>query len=99
MENRREKRIRLALPVQLSVIQDDGSLTSENEAKLRDLSKGGCAVLHERGIPVGSRVAVQISLDEDLANKFGNSQLSARGVVCRVQKQEPDYLLSIRFFK
>lgn len=99
MDLRREKRIRLALPVQLSLIQDDGTITPEKEGKLRDLSRGGCAVLHEREIPVGSRVAIQITLDEDHAKKFGNPQLSARGVVCRVQKQDPDFLLSIRFFK
>ena len=99
MENRREKRIRLALPVQLSLIQDDGNITPEKEGKLHDLSKGGCAVIHERELPVGSRVAVQIALDEELAAKFGNQQLSARGVVCRIQKQGSDYLLSIRFFK
>lgn len=99
MDLRREKRIRLTLPVLLSLIQDDGSTTPEKEGKLRDLSRGGCAVLHEREVPVGSRVAVQITLDEDLAKKFGNQQLSARGVVCRVQRQDPDFLLSIRFFK
>jgi c-di-GMP-binding flagellar brake protein YcgR len=99
MEHRREKRIRLALPVQLSVIQDDGSTIREKEAKLRDLSKGGCAVIHERELPIGSRVAVQITLDEEHAAKFGNQQLSARGVICRIQKQDAEFLLSIRFFK
>jgi c-di-GMP-binding flagellar brake protein YcgR len=99
MENRREKRILLALPVQLSLIQEDGSTIREKEAKLRDLSKGGCAILHEREIPIGSRVALQITLDEEHAAKFGKQQLSARGAICRIQKQNSEFLLSIRFFK
>ena len=97
MEQRRQKRLKLELPVKICLLDQEG--TPEQEGRLYDLSAGGCAVHFEREIPIGTRVQVRIKLDETLAAKFNKPELTARGAVCRIEHHRDEYLLSIRFFK
>jgi hypothetical protein len=99
MDLRKQKRVRIDLPVKLSVLDESGAVAEQREGKLQDLSKGGCAVIYFRELPVGTRTQVEIRLDDARAEKFGKRQLSVKGAVCRIQKKQKEFLLSIRFFR
>lgn len=101
IEQRRQKRVRLDLPVRIHLLTgDDSHLEPFGTGKLHDLSAGGCAFHYHQEIPIGTRVEVQIELDENLTKKFQKPVLTARGAICRIEKHEgKEYLLSVRFFK
>lgn len=98
-DNRAQKRIRLSLPVHVTMIQADHSLGAESVGVLYDLSVGGCAFHHVQELPIGERVQLRIELNEQLAERFRKPVLTARGVIIRCVREEPhhDFLVSIRF--
>jgi c-di-GMP-binding flagellar brake protein YcgR len=98
-ELRRQKRLHLDLPIQVTLLDQLKDLPSESEGKLHDLSAGGCAFFHTNEIPVGSRVQVRIELDEALKKRFRKQELTARGAIVRIEKHSSEFLLSVRFFK
>jgi len=96
---RKSKRIRVALPVRVTLFDEEHAATKEMEGKLQDLSVGGCSIHAQQEIPIGDRVQVQIELDEHYANKFHQQQLTARGAVIRSLRKDSGILISIRFTK
>jgi c-di-GMP-binding flagellar brake protein YcgR len=96
-EQRRQKRLRLELPVRITLL--DREEEAELVARLYDLSAGGCAVHIDHEIAIGTRVQVRITLDEHLTERFGKPELTARGAVCRLERHMDQFLVSIRFFK
>ncbi|HSE39164.1 MAG TPA: PilZ domain-containing protein [Acidobacteriota bacterium] len=98
-ELRRQKRLHLDLPVQVTLQDEVKGFPSELEGKLYDLSPGGCAFIYDQEIPIGTRVQVKITLNEALSRKFNKSKLTARGAICRIQHRAQGKLLSVRFFK
>lgn len=98
-DNRTQKRIRLSVPVHVTMIQADHSLGAESIGTLYDLSVGGCAFHHVAELPIGERVQVRIELNEQLAARFRKPVLTARGVIIRCVREEPhhDFLVSTRF--
>ncbi len=97
IEQRKQKRLRLELPVRISLLDQENA--AETDARLYDLSAGGCAIHVEHEIPIATRVQVRIRLDEHLTEKFGKPELTARGAVCRLERHVNEWLVSIRFFK
>jgi c-di-GMP-binding flagellar brake protein YcgR len=97
MVERRGKRIRLDLPVQISALTKDHTVEWVSEGRLRDLSAGGCAFYHPRDIPVGQRLQMRIVLDENHAFRWKTSELHAVGAVIRSVHENNEYLLSVRF--
>lgn len=98
-DQRRQKRIRTALPVYVSHIHKDDSVEPETEGRLYDLSLGGCAFYFAQEIPIGERVQIRIVLGELLARKFMKPELSARGAICRIERHGDQFLLGVRFIK
>ncbi len=94
--NRKHKRVRKELRVRIRLLELEDS--PEWEGLLYDLSAGGCAFRTARELPIGTRVQVKITLDEAMAAKLKNTELTARGAVCRIERHMDSYLLSIRFF-
>jgi len=97
IEQRRQKRLRLELPVRISLLDREDA--AEMDARLYDLSAGGCAIHADHEFPIGTRVHVRITLDENLTARFGKPELTARGAVCRLERHMNEYLVGIRFFK
>jgi c-di-GMP-binding flagellar brake protein YcgR len=98
-ETRTQKRVRLNLSVKLKVLDGQVKAPKETEGRLHDLSVGGCAFYHQTELPIGTRVEVHIELNEALARKFKRPELSAKGVICRIEKHRSKFLLSVRFQK
>ena len=97
MVERRSKRIRLDLPVDITGLNKDQSVAWQSHGRLHDLSAGGCAFHHDREIPVGERLHLRILLDEEHARKWKTQELHARGAVIRSVHESGGYLLSVRF--
>ncbi len=98
-ELRRQKRVHLDLPLQITLLDEVKGIPSEIEAKLSNLSAGGCAFICPQELPIGTRIKLKITLNDPLSRKFKKSQLTARGAICRVQSRKEGRLLSVRFFK
>lgn len=98
-EQRRQKRIRYAMPVHVRRFRDGDTLESEEQGRLYDLSAGGCAFYFPQEIPIGERIQVRIVLADLLARKFMKPELTARGAVCRIERHGDQFLLGIRFLK
>ena len=98
-EQRVQKRIRLDLPVQVSLVSQDGEVGKPTVGRLYDLSAGGCAFYHYQEIRIGERLQVQIVLNEALIRKFNKPELTARGAVVRSVREEEGYLISVRFLR
>ena len=98
-ELRRQKRLHLDLPIQVTLLDEVKGIPSESEGKLHHLSVGGCAFFHTHEIPIGSRIQVKIALNEPLKKRFRKQELTARGAIIRIEKHASEYLLSVRFFK
>lgn len=95
-EQRSQKRVKLALPVYVTLLDDQGP-DRESGGRLHDLSAGGCSFYADHEIPVGTRVHVRITLDEQLQKKFRRQELNARGAICRISHERDGFLLSLRF--
>jgi c-di-GMP-binding flagellar brake protein YcgR len=93
------RRVRLNLPVDITVFNDDHTVAAHSEGRLHDLSRGGCAFYHTKNLPVGNRVELRIQLTETLARKMNKSELIAHGVIIRSVPEKSGYLLSVRFGK
>jgi c-di-GMP-binding flagellar brake protein YcgR len=91
------RRVRLNLPVDITVYNDDHTIAAKSEGRLRDLSRGGCAFFHTKNLPVGNRVELRIHLTESLAKKMNKSELIAHGAIIRSIPEKKGYLLSVRF--
>ncbi len=98
-ELRRQKRVHLDLPLQITLLDEVKGIPSQIEGKLSDLSVGGCAFIYSQEIPIGTRIQLKINLNEALSRKFNKKQLTARGAICRIQHRAQGQLLSVRFFK
>jgi hypothetical protein len=99
MYTREGKRLKLNLPVKVTLFHDDHSVASESEGKLHDLSRGGCAFYHRTNLPVGRRVDLRIRLNEPLAKKLKKEELKAHGAIIRSIPQSTGFLLSVRFVR
>jgi len=98
-EYRKQKRVRLDLPVYVHLLEKVSKVPTSSEGILYDLSSGGCAFHHAQEIPIGTRVKLRIKLDDKLQNKFKRKELTASGAICRIERHENEYVLSVRFFK
>ena len=98
-EVRTAKRVRLNLPVKITLLNDDHSLGPESNGRLHDLSRGGCAFYHRANLPVGKRIELRIRLNEALTKKLKKKELKAQGAVIRSVPEAAGYLLSIRFVR
>jgi len=95
MQVRKDRRIRLNLPVEVHTLPEESSKRSKG--MLHDLSPGGCSLFSESQLPVGNRVQVRIHLNEKLQEKFGKEELTARGAVIRSIPKGEGYLITLRF--
>ena len=91
------RRVRLNLPVEVTVYHDDHSIAAKTEGRLHDLSRSGCAFYHAGNLPVGNRVELRIRLTEALARKMNKNELVAHGAIIRSMPEKSGYLLSVRF--
>jgi len=98
-ETRKQKRLRLDLPVYIHLMEKLSNLKSNSEGVLYDLSSGGCAFHHAEEIPIGTRVQLRIKLDDRLQKKFKKPELTATGAICRIERHKKEYILSVRFFR
>jgi hypothetical protein len=99
MNTRQGRRIRLRLPVEVSLLNDDHSVAGAITGKLHDLSRGGCAFYHKTNLPVGKRVELRIRLNEALATKLHKTELKAHGAIIRSVPEAAGYLLTVRFVR
>jgi c-di-GMP-binding flagellar brake protein YcgR len=93
----RGRRVKLSLPVEVTLLNDDRSRGGAINGKLHDLSRGGCAFYHKSNLPVGKRVELRICLNEALAKKLKKDELKAYGAIIRSVPEAAGYLLSVRF--
>ncbi len=98
-EERTARRVKLNLPVKITLLNDDHSLGSESNGRLHDLSRGGCAFYHRSNLPVGKRIELRIRLNEALAKKLMKKELKAQGAVIGSVPEAAGYLLSVRFVR
>jgi hypothetical protein len=98
-ESRKQKRVKLDLPVRVFIHEGDQRTEAESLGKLHDLSAGGCAFRNPREIPIGTRVEVHITLSEQLQKKFNKPELIGHGAICRIERHEDSFVLSVRFFQ
>jgi c-di-GMP-binding flagellar brake protein YcgR len=96
---REGRRVRLNLPVDVTVFNDDHTIAAKSEGRLHDLSRSGCAFYHAGNLPVGNRVELRIRLTESLARKMNKTELIAHGAIIRSIPEKSGYLLSVRFGK
>ena len=99
MDEREARRVKLNLPVKITVLNDDHSPAAVSNGRLHDLSRGGCAFYHRANLPVGKRVELRIRLNDRLAKKLNKKELKAHGAVVRSVPEGPGYLLSVRFVR
>jgi len=100
-EQRKLKRIQFDSPVHVTLLNERNAIVSvvKGEGRLNDLSASGCAFHIGRRIDRGDRVELRIVLNEGLAKKYNQSELTVRGDVVRVSAQ-PDrgFLVSVKFW-
>lgn len=98
-EKRRLRRRRLDLPVHIKLLNEKNVFVSdvETSGRLHDFSAGGCAFYYRQKIPVGKRLQLRIELNEELAKKYSQQELTVRGEVCRINPEGEGFLLSVLF--
>lgn len=98
-EQRGQKRIQFDSPVQVSILNDKNMIVSnlKQEGVLHDLSAGGCAFYIKQRLASNDRIQVRIVLNEQLAKKFNQTELTARGKVVRVATEGDRFLVSMSF--
>ena len=99
MNTRDGRRVKLNLPVTVTLLNDDHSVSAESHGKLHDLSRGGCAFYHRSSLPVGNRVELRILLNDSLSKKLKKDELKAHGAIIRSVPESNGYLLSVRFIR
>jgi hypothetical protein len=97
MNTRDARRVRLNLPVDVILFNDDHTIAGESNGRLHDLSRGGCAFYHRANLPVGRRVELRIRLNESLSKKLNKRELRAHGAIIRSVPEAAGYLVSVRF--
>jgi hypothetical protein len=91
------RRVRLNLPVEIIVFNDDHSIAAQSEGRLHDLSRSGCGFHHNGNLPVGNRVELRIRLTETLAQKLNKPELKAQGAIIRSIPERSGFFISVRF--
>ncbi len=88
VEQERERRVGLHLPVQVSGLDETGAPFAETTRSL-NVSGGGLLFESRQKLMVGLRLTVHIQLPPPLRRHFGDREVyRARAVVCRVEKFE-----------
>lgn len=98
-EQRGQKRIQFDSRVQVSILNEKNMIVSnlKQEGVLHDLSAGGCAFYQKQRLQRNDRLQVRIVLNEQLAKKFSQTELTARGKVVRIVQDGDRYLVSMSF--
>ncbi len=100
-EQRKLKRIQFDSPVYVTLLNERNMVVSvvKGEGRLHDLSASGCAFHMGRRLDRGDRVEVRMVLNEGLAKKYNQPELTVRGDVVRVNSHpEKGYLVSVKFW-
>ncbi len=88
VQQQRERRVGLHLPVQVEGTDETGSPFNESTRTL-NISGGGVLFESRNKLAVGNRLSLQIQLPPPLRRHVGNCEVyRARAVVCRVEKFE-----------
>jgi hypothetical protein len=96
---RREKRVGLRLPLEVSG-QDAGGVAFAHAAQTLNISGGGVCFETPRNLLVGARLRLDIQIPPALRNHFGGREIyQAWAVVCRVERFEgqPSSRIGARF--
>lgn len=95
----REKRVGLALPVEVSGRDLVGRLFSERTSSI-NVSGGGICFLSRKPLAIGAPLELAIELPASLRKLFGDRAIyRVRASVCRVEHLEPEtrYRVGARF--
>lgn len=99
-QQRKLPRMQFDSPVRITLLNERNAIISvvKGEGRLHDLSASGCAFFIGRRVDKGDRVELKMALNEQLAKKYQQSELTVRGDVVRVTKSEKGYMVSVKFW-